>query len=1351
MKKHLLLVFTLLIFVSVSAQEITVKSFRPLPTDMTASSKEGKRIDQNGQVAALIKVVTNEKGFSFEGGTLGIVDSQERKGEIWVWVPRASRKITILHDQLGILRDYMFPTVIEAERTYEMVLITTDHKIDVHQQFLLFQLDPPDAVLTVDDKLWKVESDGTSQRFVDFGVHSYRVQAADYFTEAGNVTVNDPVNTQKVIVTLKPNFATVTLTVNADAEIWVNGNRKGIRSWTGPLGNDTYKIECRQANHETTVVSKTITSEMNGQTIVLVAPKPIYGSLLVESTPNLCKLFIDGKNMGETPKYFSQILIGQHVIKLTKDNYADYTETINITKGEQKQINATLSKGETQSTTPEEKEKEKEPETTTKPVASEKKPIKYIGYPVVNHSFRLYQQAINSTPTINRSINDILALFPQSVMSTDGLSMGGANYWQSNFTIDGAPANNFYGISGNLPANGHPISLEAIQSIAINNDHYDVRDNSYVGVGINATTKKGTDETHGSVYDYFTNSSLVGTKYGDDDGHGNYPTDLQIPTTMDNIAGLSVGGPIVKGKLHYYVNFEYQSDIDPGQTHSARNSESSDWGGTSTYNRPTTAQMNEIKSYLKSTYNYDPGRYQNYTASSPDYKLFAKMDWRFGNNWLDISYNLSKNKYSSAPSNSNNPFSNLVYNRNNYGRNTPYALYFESARYYQEQSFSSLTGKLTSYFQTSEGYGNNTIRVTYSKQDEPRSFEGNLFPTVDILQYVDEDGDGIEETPALLTTFGPDPYTYGNFRNVSVTEITDELVTVSEYNNFKLGAQFEYDQTKSGFMQAGAGYYVFDSWEDFKNKANPRAFAMSYGNNSNHEQVAPSYKHMQGSLYLQDDMELSDIFHLSLGLRAEVPYYPSIASYNTNKDFQSIVSSSETMRGLSTADMPKTRIELLPRFSFEFGDFYERVPSVVFSGGTGFFTSRIPNAWLVSAVSNSNCLVSRYVNNNYETNIGFSAYPDEIIAYNSDLLTIGDQPAPTAPTIIDTDLRMPKIWRSSLKLSFNPIYSRDPNDGFNISFEGIYNKEIQSIAVTRLGIIKDGSIQLPGEPSERDHWVSEGITNSQGDKVQPFYLTNSQNNGYNLFLTARVSKLVGENLNFIATYTYGMGKNVMDGAQSQVSSIYSANTHGINGSNSHELGYASNITPHRILLYAGFNFGTSEHHNNTLGIYYEGRNLAYIGSYSYCRYSYTMTTNVNGDGGANSLLYIPTIQDLYDMPFVSDENKDEYNSFIRSDKYLNAHRGEYAERGGAIAPMFHTINFHYSHEFLIATCKLQLGFDLMNLANLVNRSWGNMQYLSNSNILRWDGTNYTFTSPQWSERASTVSTWSAALNVRFSF
>ena len=196
MKRNFLLLYFFIVFIAASAQNISVKSFQLLPTDMTASSLEGKKTDRNGDVAALIKVVTTETGFTFEGGTLGIVDTKERNGEIWVWVPRASRKITILHRQLGVLRDYRFPVEIESERTYEMVLTTakieTFVKEEVTMQYLAFKITPPNAILEVNDQLWTLEADGTAMKYVEFGTYEYRVRASDYLTDVGKVTVSFP-------------------------------------------------------------------------------------------------------------------------------------------------------------------------------------------------------------------------------------------------------------------------------------------------------------------------------------------------------------------------------------------------------------------------------------------------------------------------------------------------------------------------------------------------------------------------------------------------------------------------------------------------------------------------------------------------------------------------------------------------------------------------------------------------------------------------------------------------------------------------------------------------------------------------------------------------------------------------------------------------------------------------------------------------------------------------------------------------------------------------------------------------------------------------------------------------------
>ena len=966
-------------------------------------------------------------------------------------------------------------------------------------------------------------------------------------------------------------------------------------------------------------------------------------------------------------------------------------------------------------------------------------------------------EQITALPTISRSLNDVLALTPQAATTSNGLAIGGGNYRSSYVTVDGAAFNNAFGIGGNLPAGGSPISLDAIEAMTINVTPFDVRHSGFTGGAINAVTKSGTNATHVSIYDYYTNDGLMGTKYGVKDELGNFPERLKLSESLDNTLGVSVGGPIVKDKLFYFVNFEYQSDIDPGQTHFARESEDDEYGGSTQYNRPTVADMDMMKDYLKSKYNYDPGRYQNYSASTPDYKLLARLDWNASDNdKINIRYSLVKNKYSTSPSSSINPLSGSVYNRNTYGRTSEYALYFESNRYFQEQNFSSVAAEWNHSFLS--GRGNNMLRATYSHQYEPRSFVGDLFPTVDILKPL-EDG-----TPAVYTSFGPDPFTYGNLRDVQTAVVTDEVSYLTGIHNFTLGGQFEFDNTKNGFMQGGAGYYVYNSWEDFVNDANPRAFAITYGNNTNHDQVYPSFNYMQGSLYLQDEMTLSERFKLALGLRAELPYYPSIAEYNYNKEFAEGWTDDEgvhhaiadgegnTMYGMSTADMPKARVNLSPRLGFNWDLTGER--KYIVRGGSGLYTGRLPFVWIVSTVGNSNCLQNQYINSNEETQIKFFTSPSEIINNNADLLLTGDLPAPQSTTIMDKNLRMPQTWKSSL------AFDAELPGGIKGTLEGIYNKDITSVAVTKLGIIESDPIQLPGEPGERITWKSEGVVNSLGKAVTPYYITNTDNNGYYYSVTGQLSKDFKCGLYLMAAYTYAEGKNITDGIGDQVTSAFSTNAFGVNGSNAHELGYSSYVSPNRVLFNAGWTWNTGQHTTETVGLYYEGFNHCYIGNYSYTRYSYTMTSNVNGDGGSNSLVYIPTTEELYAqnadgdyvMPFNTPENRDAYETFISGDKYLSAHRGQYAERGAVVAPWRHTINFKYERTYKFkAGPSISAGVDVKNLANLFYRGWGNMQRLTSSDILKWDGTKYTFTDPTWNTYASTYSTWSAVLNLRFNF
>lgn len=107
MKKNKLILLVILLLISIfsAAQDINVKSFELLDNDLTAITPGTEELDNNGNKAALIKVVTTQSGFSFDCGILGIVKTKHQTSEYWVYVPAGVRHITIKHPQLGILRD----------------------------------------------------------------------------------------------------------------------------------------------------------------------------------------------------------------------------------------------------------------------------------------------------------------------------------------------------------------------------------------------------------------------------------------------------------------------------------------------------------------------------------------------------------------------------------------------------------------------------------------------------------------------------------------------------------------------------------------------------------------------------------------------------------------------------------------------------------------------------------------------------------------------------------------------------------------------------------------------------------------------------------------------------------------------------------------------------------------------------------------------------------------------------------------------------------------------------------------------------------------------------------------------
>ena len=928
---------------------------------------------------------------------------------------------------------------------------------------------------------------------------------------------------------------------------------------------------------------------------------------------------------------------------------------------------------------------------------------------------------IEAVPTVSRSMNDLLKLTPQGANVGSGFAVGGGNYRQSYVTVDGAAFNNAFGIGGNLPGNGSPISLDALDQISVSSSPYDVRLSGFTGGAISAVTKSGTNDFKGTAYMYTTNSHLRGNKVSD--------YELNRLQSHSTTWGASFGGPIIKDKLFFFANGEYQSNISAGPSGTARVNASDEWSPSSgTVHRPLQSDMDNMLSFLNKTYGYNPGRYQGYSLDTPSYKFLARIDWNINeNNKINLRFSKSHDKNSKAPSNSTSPFKDYVIypggtsdgvsisgGKNQSGRTANAGLYFESSRYDEVKNFTSLAGEWNSKW----GGVQNVLRLTYSYQDEPRSYVGGIFPTVDILK------DG-----AYYMGFGPDPFTEGNLRQVKTFVATDEASWTMGIQNFTAGVQFETNKAVNGFGAASAGYYVYDSPEAFMAGGAPSAYGVTFPMDGS-GQFNATMKYQQFSAYIQDQVNFSERFRLTAGLRFELPIYPELKN-NYNKNFAALEwkDNNGNMNKYTTDQLPDAPLTVSPRVGFNWDILGNH--KLVLRGGTGYFVGRLPFVWLVSAVGNSGCgqytyfypktadSVADYVMDKFYVN-----RDDQVkrlqelgLAVNRD-----EAAAPETPTIIDKKLKMNATWKTSLALDAKLPYDID------FSLEGIYSRDFNPATVVNVDRYWDGEKKIELANSGD---IRKSFSSNTKSKINPYLITNAGNKAYYYSITASLAKKFAFGLNLSASYTYSKAKSYGDGIGDQVSSAYYNNRYSINGNNDKELGYGTYVAPNRLLISASYKKDYAKHFGSEVGLIYEGMNIGYAGGYSCTRYSYTMTGNVVGDYGSNNLIFIPESREALDKwtfadygGYTAEAQKNDFWNYINQDDYLKNHKGEYAERGGAVMPWHHQLDFKFNQNFYLNVAgqknTLQFGVDIKNLANLLNSSWGLYKTVNNMSLLKYD-------------------------------
>jgi hypothetical protein len=451
---------------------------------------------------------------------------------------------------------------------------------------------------------------------------------------------------------------------------------------------------------------------------------------------------------------------------------------------------------------------------------------------------------IDNLPTVSRSIMDVTRLSPYG---GKGMSFAGTDGRTANFTVDGANFNNNFGLSSALPGGGNPISIEAIEELQVVIAPYDVRQTNFIGGGVNAITKSGTNTFKASAYTYHRNENLRGDAVNGQQIQGAREKDRN--TTY----GFTMGGPIIKNKLFFFVNGEMAKI--PTIANRWRASTDGVADPDNYISRTTENDLKRVSDFVRSEYGYETGSYTNFPADESNSKLLARLDWNITNKHrLALRYNYTKNLSWISP----NASSMDGGTRMSEARMSQASMSYANSMYSMDNLVHSFSFDLNS--RLSENISNQFL-ATFSKLDDIRGTNSAEFPFIDILK----------DDQAYLS-LGYELFTWNNGVHNNVWNIKDELTFYLGNHKIVGGIAYEYKMADNSYMRNGTGYYRYRSLDDFLNEEAPEIVNLTYGYDGETNPAARVRSNKIG-VYIQDDWSVNERFKLSYGLRIDALFF----------------------------------------------------------------------------------------------------------------------------------------------------------------------------------------------------------------------------------------------------------------------------------------------------------------------------------------------------------------------------------------------------------------------------------------------------------------------------------------------
>ena len=914
---------------------------------------------------------------------------------------------------------------------------------------------------------------------------------------------------------------------------------------------------------------------------------------------------------------------------------------------------------------------------------------------------------IASIPTVSRSITDVTRLSPYG---GNGMSFAGADGRTANFTVDGANFNNNFGLSSNLPGGGNPISIDAIEEMQVVISPYDVRQTNFIGGGVNAVTKSGTNTLKGSAYMYHRNENMRGNMVAGQEVSG--ARDKDRNTTY----GFTLGGPIIKNKLFFFVNAEYSTI--PTVVNRWRGSVDGVANPDAYISRTTLEDLEKVSNFVKEKYGYDTGSWTNYPATESNTKILARLDWNINDaHKLAVRYNYTLNQ----GWNSTNGSSMDGGSRSGYSRFSQYGMAYANSLYSMDNLVSTISLDLNS--RLSENLSNQFL-ATYSKLDDMRGTNSEDFPFIDIRN---DDGSAVLPYIAL----GYELFTWNNGVHNTNINIKDDLTYYAGNHKFTAGVNYEYQMADNSYMRNGTGYYRYRSLDDFFNGAAPEVVCLTYGYDGEANPAARVRFHKAG-VYGQDEWNVNDKLKVTAGLRVDGLFFDNqdLMRNQAIYDLEYVVDGEK--RHIDTGKWPTAAITLSPRVGFSWDVFGDN--SLKVRGGTGLFSGRLPLVFFTNMPTNSGMVQYQAKLNSDGKNGGVKTDMNQFAGgilkreeLLDKLLSMGypNQISPADGTIpaeisaVDPKFKMPQVWKTSIAFDYNVPVSFP----FTISAEGIFNKTVNGVVLRDWSVKSaDGFARLNGadnRPLYQDYQQTYLDADGAVANLPSAYVLENTNRGYGYSGTLSMNMRPTEALSLMAAYTHTVSKEITGMPGSNASSVlnYIGTVYGPNDPGLHNSQY---VTPNRFVASATVNDKSGNHFSFIYESWRGGAN-----------YSYMTSNDMNGDGYNYDLIYIPTDEQVAngDFRFVSQDDADRFMNYVHADPYLSKNQGKYAESYSVYSPWTHRLDFSYKHDFKVktgnSTNTLQLNVDFKNILNLFNSNWGVAKYmnpeLGEGRILKYEG------------------------------